>query len=181
MPIATASQTIGPYWHLIEHPEMADLTRFGADGERIVFTGRVTDGDGLPVSDACVEIWQAQPEASEAFPGYGRAGTDVQGMFRFVTIKPGPVPGVRGAAGNAPQAPHLSIAIFARGLVKALHTRAWFGGERLNESDPVLGLIEPPARRATVIARQDGQQAGMPVWRLNLRLQGDGETLFMEV
>jgi protocatechuate 3,4-dioxygenase alpha subunit len=181
MPIATASQTIGPYWHLIEHPEMADLTRFGAKGEKIVFTGRITDGDGLPVTDACVEIWQADPPANETFPGCGRTATDPQGIFRFITIKPGQVPGPRGVAGNAPQAPHLAITILARGLVKALHTRAYFDGDRLNESDPVLGLVEPPARRATLIACPAGKQDGAAVWRLDLRLQGDNETVFMEI
>jgi protocatechuate 3,4-dioxygenase alpha subunit len=181
MPIATASQTIGPYWHLIEHPEMADLTRFGAEGDRIVFTGRITDGDGLPVTDACVEIWQPDPAADESFPGYGRATTDPQGMFRFVTIRPGPVPGPRAAGGNTPQAPHIALTIFARGLVKALHTRAYFEGDPLNESDPVLMLVEQPARRATLIARPDGKENGSPVWRLALSLQGGNETVFMEV
>jgi protocatechuate 3,4-dioxygenase alpha subunit len=181
MPSATASQTIGPYWHLIEHPEMADLTRFGAPGERMVFIGQITDGDALPVTDACVEIWQADPAADETFPGYGRAAIDLQGMFRFVTIHPGPVPGIHGAGGNAPQAPHFAIAILARGLLKALHTRAYFEGDALNESDLVLGMIEPRERRNTLMARPAGVQAGMPVWRLDLRLQGESETLFMEI
>ncbi|HEY6433597.1 MAG TPA: protocatechuate 3,4-dioxygenase subunit alpha [Acetobacteraceae bacterium] len=181
MPGATASQTIGPYWHLIEHPEMADLTRFGAAGERMVFIGQVIDGDELPVTDACVEIWQVDPVADETFPGYGRTATDPQGMFRFVTIRPDSVAGLRGAGGNAPQAPHLAITILARGLVKALHTRAYFDGDALNESDPVLGMIEPPGRRDTLMARPAAEEAGTRVWRLDLRLQGERETLFMEI
>ncbi len=70
MPIATASQTIGPYWHLLEDPSWADLTRFGAQGERITLTGAVLDGDGKPCADACVEIWQSDPPASDSFPGF---------------------------------------------------------------------------------------------------------------
>jgi protocatechuate 3,4-dioxygenase, alpha subunit len=170
---ATASQTIGPYWHLIEHKEWADLTRFGAAGDRIVLTGRITDGEGAPVADACVEIWQADPPSDEKFPGFGRARADADGVFRFTTIRPGPVPG----RGNAQQAPHIAIAIQARGLMQALMTRAYFPGEALNETDPVLGLVEDPARRATLIATP----AGTGAWRLNIRLQGEGETVFLTV
>ena len=170
--IATASQTIGPYWHLIEHPEMADLTRFGAIGATIVVSGRITDGSGAPVADACVEIWQADPPATDSFPGYGRARSDTDGVFRFTTIKPGPVPG----RGNARQAPHIAITIFARGLMKALVTRAYFAGEALNETDPVLGMIEEPARRATLIAAPAADD-----WRLDIRLQGEDETVFLEI
>ena len=172
MPIATASQTIGPYWHLIEHPEFADLTRFGAEGERITLTGRVIDGDGAPVADGCVELWQASPAASDTFPGYGRSATDRDGRFRFTTIRPGPVPG----PGNAQQAPHVAINLLARGILGRLVTRVYFEGEALNEADPILSLIEAPARRATLIARPDG--AGS--WNLDIRLQGEGETVFME-
>ena len=172
MPIATASQTIGPYWHLIEHREFADLTRFGAAGERITLTGRVTDGDGAPVADGCVELWQASPTASDTFPGYGRAATDGDGRFRFTTIRPGPLPG----PGNAQQAPHVAINLLARGILGRLVTRVYFQDEALNDTDPILSLIEDAARRATLIARADG--AGM--WHLDIRLQGDGETVFME-
>ena len=172
MPIATASQTIGPYWHLIEHREFADLTRFGAAGERITLTGRVTDGDGAPVADGCVELWQASPTASDTFPGYGRAATDGDGRFRFTTIRPGPLPG----PGNAQQAPHVAINLLARGILGRLVTRVYFQDEALNDTDPILSLIEDAARRATLIARAD--DAGM--WHLDIRLQGDGETVFME-
>ncbi len=171
MPIATASQTIGPYWHLIEHPEWADLTRFGAEGERLVLTGRITDGDGAAVGDACVELWQASPPADARFPGYGRAATDSNGRFRLVTLKPGPLPG----PGNAQQAPHLAINLLARGILGRLVTRVYFDGDPLNETDPILGLIEDPARRATLIARP----AGPGTWHTDIRLQGEGETVFM--
>jgi protocatechuate 3,4-dioxygenase, alpha subunit len=172
MAVATASQTIGPYWHLIEDPTWADLTRFGADGEKIVLTGTVTDGSGNRVSDAAIEIWQTSPAASKNFPAFGRCRTDADGAFRFTTLRPGPVAG----PGNAQQAPHIAIAIFARGLLKALTTRLYFQDEPLNETDPVLSLIEDIARRRTLIARPVGPNA----WTFDIRLQGENETVFME-
>ena len=173
MPVATPAQTIGPYWHLIEYPEFADLTRFGATGEKIVLTGRVFDGDGAPVIDGCIELWQASPQADDSFPGYGRCATDTGGQYRFTTVKPGPVPG----RGNSLQAPHFAINILGRGILTRLYTRAYFAGEKLNETDPLLSLIEDPARRSTLIARPDG--AG--TWRMDIRLQGEGETVFIEI
>jgi protocatechuate 3,4-dioxygenase, alpha subunit len=173
MPIATASQTIGPYWHLLEDKDWADLCRFGAAGETIVVSGRLTDGAGAPVSDACVEIWQADPPASEHFPGFGRAATDADGVFRFVTLKPGPVRG----RGNAVQAPHLAMSVFARGLLRHLVTRLYFAGEALNATDPLLSSIEDFSRRATLIAQPSGPAA----WRLDIRLQGGTETVFLDV
>lgn len=173
MPAATASQTIGPYWHLLEDKAWADLTRFGAEGPRLVLTGVVFDGDGVPVTDACVEIWQADPPASESFPAFGRAATDRDGRFRFVTLRPGPVPGT----GNAQQAPHLALTVLARGLVRALHTRVYFAGEPLNDTDPLLCAIEDARRRETLIARQEADGR----WALDLRLQGNHETVFLEV
>jgi len=171
---ATAAQTIGPFWSLIDHPEMADLTRFGAEGERIVLTGRLTDGDGLPVTDGCVEIWQASPPADDAFPGYGRSATDTDGQFRFITIMPGPLPGP--GRGNVQQAPHIAINILSRGILTRLVTRAYFEGEPRNETDPILSLLEDPARRRTMIARPEGSG----VWRLDIRLQGEDETVFID-
>jgi protocatechuate 3,4-dioxygenase alpha subunit len=176
---ATASQTAGPYWHLIDFPAWADLLRqdgpnAGIAGERITLTGRITDGDGAPCPDAMVEIWQADPDGSYegAFHGFGRCATDAAGTFRFTTLKPGPVRG----KGNAFQAPHVAIAIFARGLLKQLVTRLYFAGEALNEQDPILAAIAP-ARRGTLVAQPDG--AG--TWRLDIRLQGENETVFLEV
>lgn len=173
MPSATASQTIGPYWHLVEDKDWADLTRFGAEGEKIVLTGAIYDGDGLPCSDACVEIWQTDPPASDTFPGFGRSNTDVNGVFRLVTVKPGPVAG----RGNAQQAPHIAIWVLSRGLMKGLATRAYFQGEPLNDTDPLLQSIEEPARRATLVATP-----GAPgTWRFDIHLQGDQETVFLDV
>jgi protocatechuate 3,4-dioxygenase alpha subunit len=177
VPSATGGQTIGPFWHLIEHPEWADLTRFGASGERITLTGSVVDGDGNPVTDAAVELWQADPPADESFPGFGRSRTDERGEFRFTTVKPGPVPG----RGNAQQAPHLAVALHARGLLKALVTRAYFAGEPLNETDPLLSSIADPKRRATLIA----QPQESDYWRLDIRLQrglsSEAETVFLDI
>jgi protocatechuate 3,4-dioxygenase alpha subunit len=173
MPVATASQTIGPYWHLIEDSTWADLTRFGADGEKIVLAGTVFDGAGDTVADASIEIWQTSPPASDVFPGFGRCRTDGTGSFRFITLKPGPVAGL----GNVQQAPHVAVTIFARGLLTALITRLYFQDEALNETDPVLSLIEDEARRRTLIARK----VAADTWHLDIRLQGDNETVFMEI
>lgn len=173
MPVATANQTIGPFWHLIDDPSWADLTRFGAEGEVITVTGRLTNGAGVPMDYACVELWQSDPPASDRFPGFGRSATDADGTYRFKTLKPGPVRGL----GNTQQAPHLALAIFARGLLKHLVTRLYFASEPLNDSDPLLSAIADPARRATLLAQPDGPG----VWRLDIVLQGDGETAFLEV
>jgi protocatechuate 3,4-dioxygenase alpha subunit len=173
MPVATANQTIGPYWHLIDDPSWADLTRFGAAGEKISLTGVVFDGAGSTVTDAAIEIWQTSPEASDTFPAFGRCRTDSQGSFRFTTLKPGPVAGL----GNVLQAPHVAISIFARGLLQAVTTRLYFQDEPLNETDPVLSLIEDESRRRTLVA----QRISSDTWRLDIRLQGDDETVFMEI
>ncbi len=173
MPAATAAQTAGPFWHLIEYDGSADLTRFGAVGEKLFLIGRVTDGDGALVPDALIELWQASPAADEKFPGYGRCATDAAGEYRFTTVKPGPLPG----RGNALQAPHFAINIMARGIMTRLYTRAYFAGEKLNETDPLLSMIDDPARRATLIARPDGKDT----WRLDIRFQGEGETVFIEI
>ena len=179
MTSATASQTAGPYWHMIDYPEWADLTRAdgpnaGVQGERITLTGRVTDGAGAPCGDTMVEIWQAGPDGSYVgvFHGFGRCATDDDGRFRFVTYKPGAVPG----PGNQTQAPHIVVSLFARGLMKQAVTRLYFAGEALNAADPVLALVPEP-RRGTLIA----QQAAPGEWRLDIRLQGEGETVFLEV
>ncbi|NKC30295.1 protocatechuate 3,4-dioxygenase subunit alpha [Falsiroseomonas selenitidurans] len=175
---ATASQTAGPYWHMIDFPEWADLLRpggpnEGVEGERITLAGRITDGDGAAVADGLVEIWQAGPDgAYEAgFHGFGRCATDAEGGFRFTTLKPGATPG----PGNSTQAPHILVTVFARGLMKHVVTRAYFAGEALNAADPVLNLVDP-ARRGTLVAQPEG--AG--VWRLDIRLQGEGETVFLD-
>ena len=173
MATATANQTIGPYWHLIEDPAWSDLTRFGAEGATITLTGTVYDGAGATVADAAIEIWQSDPPASDVFPAFGRCRTDNAGSFRFRTLKPGPVAGL----GNAQQAPHVAISIFARGLLKALTTRLYFEDEKLNDTDPVLSLIDDEASRRTLIARK----VSSDTWQLDIRLQGANETVFMEI
>ena len=170
---ATAFQTIGPYWHLLEHVEQADLTRFGVVGEQVVLTGSICDGNGDLVADAAVELWQASPAADDSFPGWGRARTDAAGVYRFVTVKPGPVPG----RGNTQQAPHFAITIFARGILTRVCTRAYFAGDPRNDTDPLLNLIDDPARRGTLIAKATGGNA----WRFDIVLQGVGETVFLDI
>jgi protocatechuate 3,4-dioxygenase alpha subunit len=159
MPPVTASQTIGPFWHLLGDSGNDDLTRFGATGPRIELTGRVLDGDGAPVTDGCVEIWQATPPASPGFLGWGRSATDAHGAFRFVTLAPDPA------------APVLSVAVLARGLLRPLWTRVYLG----DVDDPLLTSL-PPERRATLRARLEGGR-----WCWNIRLQGDGETVFLDL
>lgn len=177
MPIATASQTIGPYWHLLPHHGWNDLTRFGATGDVITLTGRITDGAGDPVSDACVELWQPSPPVDANFDGFGRCATNAEGRFSFKTLRPGPVPGVHGTQGNVQQAPHVAITIMARGLMKALATRIYFEGDAGHDIDPVLNLIEDKARRNTLIAKAQGPAA----YHLDMVLQGPGETVFFAI
>jgi protocatechuate 3,4-dioxygenase, alpha subunit len=189
--VPTPSQTVGPFFHLaLDRPAWADLAADGPQGERIVIAGRMTDGDGLPVADACLEFWQANaagryahPDDSRAdkpldphFRGFGRVSTDADGGFRLTTIRPGPVPG----RGNALQAPHIAVAIFARGLLKQLFTRIYFAGEALNDTDQALSLIDDPARRKTLIAIRD-DEGGTPSYRFDIVLQGDNETVFFDI
>ncbi len=189
--IPTPSQTVGPFFHLaLDRPAWSDLTRDGPAGERIVVTGRVIDGDGMPVADACLELWQANAAGRYAHPddarpdkpldpnfhGFGRVSTDAEGRFRFVTIRPGPVPG----RGNAWQAPHIAVSVFARGLLKRLVTRIYFADEKANDTDPVLSSIADPAVRETLLARRIGGE-DPPTYRFDIVLQGDGETAFFEI
>ncbi len=188
--VLTPSQTVGPFFHLaLDRPEWADLTAGNPEGDRIVIEGRVTDGDGAPVADACLELWQANafgryahPDDDSAdkpldpnFRGFGRVSTDADGRFCFTTIRPGTVPG----RGNALQAPHIAVAIFARGLLKQLYTRIYFADRSENDSDPVLSSIDDPAVRRTLIAtRRD--QADQATYRFDIVMQGEGETAFFE-
>ena len=184
---ATASQTVGPYFAIgLTWLERSDLAEPGVPGERISIEGRVLDGDGNPVPDAVLEVWQANshgkyahPEdtqkkpAEPAFRGFGRIPTDDEGRFRFTTIKPGPVPG----PDDRMQAPHIAVTVLARGLLRRLVTRIYFPGEPANETDFALGLVDP-ARRGTLIASQTGGDAGRLEW--NVILQGPGETVFFD-
>ena len=183
-PTATASQTVGPFYSIgLEKLYVADLAPAAAAGDKIAVHGRVVDGDGKPVNDAVLEIWQANAQGKYAHPddaqakpltpgfkGFGRVPTDDNGLFRFTTIKPGGLPG----PGAMPQAPHLLVAVFMRGLLIHLLTRIYFPDEPANSDDPVLNLV-PAARRATLIARKT--QAGLE-W--NVILQGENETVFFD-
>lgn len=186
----TPSQTIGPFFsRALLHEGWNDLAARGAAGERVVIEGRVLDGDGVPVGDAMIEVWQANaagrydhPEDPQEKPldpnfhGFGRTATDAQGRFRLRTIKPGPVPG----RGDVTQAPHLNLSVFARGLLKRLATRVYFPGEALNKADPLLSAL-PAERRATLIARDAGVAATEKVLNFDIVLQGDNETVFLDV
>jgi protocatechuate 3,4-dioxygenase alpha subunit len=184
---ATASQTVGPYFSIGFTWMMRDEIA-GPDvaGERVSLQGRVLDGDGKPVPDALIEIWQANSHGKYAhaedtqdkplepgFTGFGRVATDDNGEFRFATIKPGPVPGPEGK----PQAPHLVISVFARGLLRRLTTRVYFPDEPANEGDSVLNLVDPK-RRSTLIAKNIEGKTGALEW--NVILQGAEETVFFD-
>jgi protocatechuate 3,4-dioxygenase, alpha subunit len=183
------SQTAGPFFHLGLTVTRSVLQIAGAraEGERVWLTCRVIDGEGNPVNDAMIEIWQAdsggkynhpddtqEKSADPAWFGFGRAGTGEDGGCKFETIKPGRVPG----PGNVLQAPHLTLAIFARGMLKQLHTRIYFAGDAANSDDPILALV-PPARRETLLARPD--ETGPGRWKFDIHLQGDQETVFFDV
>jgi protocatechuate 3,4-dioxygenase alpha subunit len=137
--------------------------------------GRVLDGDGLPVTDAVIEIWQADASghyAGTTFFGFGRVATDGQGVFRITTVKPGRVSDPDGSI----QAPHLLIAVFARGLLKQAVTRMYFPDEPANAADPVLALV-PVDRRPTLVAQS--RAPGVLAW--DIVLQGRDETVFFDL
>jgi protocatechuate 3,4-dioxygenase, alpha subunit len=192
----TPSQTVGPFFKYGLTPNgqyewndafTGNLITPDASGERIRIEGRVFDGEGAPIPDAMLEIWQADaqgrfadPQDKRALPnakfrGFGRCGTDANGTFVFDTIKPGSVPDPDGK----PQAPHVLLAVFARGMLRHLYTRIYFADEAGNGSDPVLALV-PADRRATLIAARESGN-GNAIYRLDLHLQGDNETVFFDV
>jgi protocatechuate 3,4-dioxygenase alpha subunit len=195
MPGITPSQTVGPFFapaltpgeqYPWRQPLINDLITPDASGERIRIEGRVFDGEGAPISDSMIEIWQADAAGRYAHPadprrpnakftGFGRAGTDAEGRFSFSTIKPGVVPGPNGK----PQAPHIVVAVFARGLPRHAYTRLYFADETNNASDPILALV-PAERRDTLIAKRT-EKNGAPVYLFDIRLQGENETVFFDV
>lgn len=186
MPPPTPSQTIGPFFGvLIPERGSLSLVTTTTPGARVTVAGTVRDGAGTPVSDALVEIWQANAEGwcnhpddtrttdpDDAFGGFGRIPTDAAGQFTIETIKPGPVPG----PDSNQQAPHLVVGLFARGLLTRLVTRVYFAGDALNDGDPILRRV-PAERRATLIAKQT--DAGW--YRFDIILQGPHETVFFDV
>jgi protocatechuate 3,4-dioxygenase, alpha subunit len=182
---ASGSQTVGPYLHIgLDWLVTRNIAGRAIKGERVTISGRLLDGDGIGVSDGLIEIWQANsrgkyahPEDRQAKPlergwrGFGRIPTDASGAFRFITIKPGRVPGPQGR----PQAPHLVVSVFMRGLLKHLATRIYFPDEAANAEDPILELVPAP-RRGTLIARRRGEN--LLEW--DIHLQGRDETVFFD-
>jgi protocatechuate 3,4-dioxygenase alpha subunit len=185
---ATTWQTVGPFFSIgFSWLYRDNLAGAGVSGGRVEISGRVLDGDGNPVPDGIVEIWQAnsqgkyahpddpqEKEVEEGFSGYGRVPTDDAGRFRFTTIKPGRVPGPNGNL----QAPHLEVSVFTRGLLRRLITRIYFPDEPGNAEDFALNLVEA-ARRGTLIAQRIDERPGALEW--NVILQGPGETVFFDV
>mgnify|MGYP001217503666 CR=1 FL=1 len=184
MPGQSPSQTVGPFFHdcLIRGQENT-LPTPQTQGRHIVVQGQVRDGDGSPVPDAMVEIWQAdangffnhsedpnQGQADANFRGFGRAPTGDDGRFTFHTVKPGIIPGE--------QTPYINVRVFARGMLIHAVTRLYFAGEAGNASDDVLNSV-PAARRETLIARPE-DSPGFPTYCFNIHLQGEQETVFFD-
>jgi protocatechuate 3,4-dioxygenase alpha subunit len=155
--------------------------------DRRLREGNVLDGDGAPVPDALVEIWQANsfgryqhPSDARALPldpdftGFGRSGTDADGRFWFETIKPGAAP----YDTQRMQAPHICVTVLARGLLNYLTTRLYFADEPTNATDPLL-LLVPAERRGTLLARRD-VVGGRLLYHFDIILQGEGETAFFD-
>ncbi|MGE5539416.1 MAG: protocatechuate 3,4-dioxygenase subunit alpha [Gemmatimonas sp.] len=197
MPKQTPSQTVGPFFAYALVPESYGrkgiagnvLVSAATRGERIRIEGRVLDGNGALVNDALIEIWQANAAGryrhpadkrddvavDPAFTGFGRTMTDDAGAFFFETVKPGRVPG----RGNTLQAPHIGVIVMARGMPNHAYTRIYFADEaQANAEDAVLASIEV-ARRSTLIApRSDAN--GIALYRFDIRLHGDDETVFFD-
>jgi protocatechuate 3,4-dioxygenase alpha subunit len=194
----TPSQTAGPYVHIGCVPNFSGITGVYPEdlgstmvndktkGERITIRGNVIDGSGLLLRDALLEIWQADADglynspsemrgtADPNFTGWGRSPTDMQtGEYVFHTIKPGKVPFRDGR----PMAPHVTFWIVARGINLGLQTRMYFGDEKeANEADPILSRIEHRVRVPTLIAPREGD-----IYRFDIHLQGDKETIFFDI
>lgn len=188
--VPTPSQTVGPFFHFCLTTDKNCVGRIAGPqvkGEHVLLTIRVLDGDGEGLNDAMIETWQsnsdgkynhpddAQPKAVDtSFLGFGRMATEAGGKCEFETVRPGRVPG----PGNISQAPHLNVAVFARGMLKQLYTRIYFVGDPANPDDPVLALV-PAERRETLMAHPDSAHPGG--WCFDVRLQGKDETVFFDV
>ncbi len=190
----TPSATVGPYFkygltpngaYPVRDAFSADVTTPDAQGERIRISGQVFDGDGAAINDAMIEIWQADsagrfahPRDGNAIPnasfkGFGRSDTTSGGRFQFDTIKPGPVAG----PGGKPQAPHIVVAVFARGMTRHLYTRIYFPEDaKAHAADPVLAMV-PANRRPTLIASRGGDGT----YTFDIRVQGGNETVFFDL
>jgi protocatechuate 3,4-dioxygenase alpha subunit len=199
--IITPSQTVGPYFAYGLTPKGRcqwdpngqyawketvgdNLVTPDAVGAKIAIEGCVYDGDGVAINDAMLEIWQADGEGRYAsreeargrpnaqFKGFGRSATNKDGVFGFSTVKPGPVAGPNGTM----QAPHIVVALYSRGMLRQVYTRMYFPDEAANAQDPILALV-PTERRDTLIAKKQADG----VYRFDIRVQGDNETVFFEV
>jgi len=184
----TPSQTVGPFFQIeltTDEHCVRCIAGPNAKGERAWITFHVLDGDGLAVDDAMLEIWQADSQGKYNHPddpqpgtpdkgwiGFGRLATAEDGSCVLETMKPGCV------RHNSIQAPHLTVAVFARGMLKQLYTRLYFAEDPANEGDPVLSLV-PRDRRDTLMAKPDSAHPGH--WRFDVRLQGEQETVFFDV
>jgi protocatechuate 3,4-dioxygenase, alpha subunit len=183
----TPSQTVGPFLHIaLPWPDGPYVVPDGTPGA-VWLRGRVLDGDGVPVPDALVETWQAdpagrfdhpddprgaRPPAVAGFRGFGRSPTDGDGWYAILTVKPGPLPAPDGGT----EAPHVDVTVLARGLLNRLVTRIYFPDEpAANEADPVLSTVDPQ-RRVTLVAAEEA--GGL---RHDIRLQGSDETVFFAV
>lgn len=183
----TPSQTVGPFLHIaLDWPDGPYVVPEGTP-DAVWVVGTLTDGQGHPIGDGVVETWQADPDGRfdhvddprgaapstvRGFRGFGRCSTDAEGRFRILTVKPGPLPSPDGGT----EAPHIDISVFARGLLDRLVTRLYFPDEpAANDADPVLRSV-PEDRRGTLVAEQEGDDL-----RLDIRIQGEGETVFFDI
>ena len=191
--IHTANQPIGPFYHFALTPGWATGDRSAgvmagpaAKGERIRLTVRVLDKDASPVTNAMIELWQADAGgkynhpadtqkkiADPAFRGFGRLATDDQGLCVFETVKPGQTPGLK----EPMQAPHINVSVYAPGLLRRAVTRIYFDGDPANESDEILSLV-PEDRRPALMARPGAES---DAWCFDLHLSGPCETVFFDV
>src|SRR5919199_6343428 len=187
----SGAQTVGPFFAICltreDRPESLKNILVGpnTEGERVRIQGRVLDGDGEPVPDAMVEIWQANAHGrynhpadtrtelplDPAFTGFGRSATDDDGRYSFETVKPGRVPGPNGQ----PQAPHIVVSVFSRGLLNHAVTRLYFADDPSTGRDPILQRV-PAERRDTLLAQKAGTESTLSAYHFDIRLQGAGET-----
>jgi len=177
----TPSQTVGPFFARELLWSDGGKVLFPGHGDRITLTGHVFDGDGAPIFDALLETWQA--DAAGKFPsggdgarpcGYGRVSTDTDGHYAIETVMPGPFKD----PGGETYAPQISVAIFARGLLKAVQTRVFLAPLDAIKDDPLARAIGDPDRLRTLIATRDPGDA--KIYRWDVRLRGAGEAVFIE-